>query len=85
MSAIDVSKCPKNIPVKIYDANDELIVETDNDLVFNWVCAEIKEKQLSGCYIIFQGEKIRVDRNGTPECYPDGLFEHLADQLFRLC
>ena len=85
MSAIDISRGPQNIPVKIYLANDELIVETDDDLVFNWVCAEIKEKQLSGCYIIFQGEKIRVDRNGTPECYPDGFFEHLADQLFRLC
>jgi hypothetical protein len=84
MRAIDISKCPKNIPVKIYDANDELIVETDDDLVFNWVRAEIKEKQLSGCYIIFQGEKIRVDRNGTPECYPDGFFEYLTDQLCRL-
>ena len=85
MSAIDVSKCPKNIPVKIYDANDELIVETDDDLVFNWVCAKIKEKQLSGWYIILKNKKIRVDRNGTPECYPDGFFEHLTDQLFRLC
>ena len=84
-TVIDVNKCPKNIPVTIYDCNDELIVETDNDLVFDWVRAEIKEKSLEGCYLIFKGEKIRLDRNGTPECYPDGLFEYLTDQLVRLC
>lgn len=82
---IDLEKCPKNHPAKIFYEDGTLIVETADETTFNYVRAEIKEYQIRGCYIEYKGQKIRVDRNGTPEEYPDDeFFEANTSQLFRL-
>lgn len=82
---IDISKCPKNHPAKIFYADGTLIVETADELMFNYVRAEIKEHQIKGCYIEYKGQKIRIDREGNIEDYPDDeFFEANTSQLFRL-
>lgn len=81
---INIDKCPMNEYVNIYDNEDNLICHTNDDLQFNWVRAEIKEKKLKGCYLIFRDQKIEISEYGDPYDYPHGLFEFNADQLFRL-
>lgn len=81
---IDSDACPSNEHVEIYDNEDNLIVRTNSDLEFNWVRAEIKEKNLKGCYLIFRGKKIEINENGDLVEYPHGLFEYNGEQLCRM-
>ena len=81
---IDELKCPKNEYVDIYDNEDRRITRTNEDVTFNWVRAEIKEKQLKGCYLIFHGQRINIDHAGNLYDYPDGLFDENTNQLCRL-
>lgn len=46
--------------------------------------AQIKELQLSGYFCVFEGKKIRIDRNGTQEEYPKNMFQELTDCYMRL-
>lgn len=45
---------------------------------------QIKESQETGYYAVFKGQKIRIDKNGTQEDYPRGMFDLLSDLYFRL-
>jgi len=83
-SIIDKINCPVNEYVEIYDNENNLIIRTNSDLEFNWVRAEIKEKNLKGCYLIFRGEKIEINENGDLVEYPHGLFEYNGEQLCRM-
>ena len=60
---IDINKCPMNDYVNIYDNENNLICHTNSDLEFNWVRAEIKEKKLKGCYLIYKDQKIEMQIN----------------------
>ena len=57
---------------------------TVNQYEFLDVLVQIKEKQLSGYYIVYNKEKIRIDRNGTLEYYPAGLFDLLSYYYSKL-
>ena len=81
---IDINKCPMNDYVNIYDNEDNLICHTNDDLQFNWVRAEIKEKKLKGCYLIYKDQKIEISEHGDPYEYPHGLFELNGIQLCRM-
>ena len=84
MEKIDISKCPKDKPAKIFYPDGELIVETDNPIVFEWIRLQIKEQQLSGCYIEFEDYRLTIDRNGTLSDYPEGLFDTYQKILIQL-
>lgn len=81
---IDMSKCPVEEYIDMYYPDGTLIVHTNSDLTYNYVRTEIKEKQPKGCYIVFKGEKIRLDRNNTEEHFPDSMMDKVTEQLFRL-
>lgn len=55
-----------------------------NEYEFLDARAQIKELQESGYYAIFNGKKIRIDKNGTQEEYPIGMFDQLGDTYLRL-
>jgi hypothetical protein len=55
-----------------------------NEYEFLDAKAQIKEMQETGYYAIFEGKKIRIDRNGTQEEYPIGMFDQLSDMYLRL-
>ena len=80
-SLIDLSKCPKNEKVKVYDSEDKLICETDNSLVFTYVRAEIAKHGYEGCYVIFRGERLSINPTGQLEDWPNGLFDEELDML----
>lgn len=80
-SLIDLSKCPKNEKVKVYDSEGKLICETDNSLVFTYVRTEIAKHGYEGCYITFKGERINIDSTGQLEDWPNGLFNEELNML----
>jgi len=81
---IDISNCPKNPPAKFFEPDGTLITETDDEKLFYYIRACIKEGQLSGYYIEFNGERVSIDRNGNLSHYPDGMFEVITDLALKL-
>lgn len=81
---IDMKKCPCEKYVDIFYPDGTLIVHTNNRLVYDWVRLQIKEKQLIGCYLMFQGQRISLDRNGTEGDYPEGLMDEGTKVLLQL-
>ena len=69
--------------VDFYD-QDETYLGKVNEYEFLDVLVQIKENQYSGYYIIFEAQKIRIDKNGTLEDYPIGLFDLLTDLRLKL-
>lgn len=75
---------PKEEFVSIYNPKDKLIASTNDKILFDYIRFQIEEKQLSGYYLLFKGDKIRIDKNGTLECYPKGLFDKLFGIQLKL-
>lgn len=69
--------------VEIYQPNNELLGIV-NYYEFLDLLVQIKNKQTQGYYIIFNSKKIRIDRNGTLEEYPEGLFDIHINYLSQL-
>ena len=68
----------------IYKPNAELLIHTNDLLIFDDIRLQISEKQMNGYYVIFHDEKIAIDRNGTLEKWPNGLFDKHEDILSKL-
>ena len=50
------------------------------------VRCQIKKEQEKGYYMMFQGQKILFDKNGTEDQYPEGYFGDIeTDYLLELC
>lgn len=79
MTLIDIEKCPKNKPVKVFYPDGTLITETADDVMFAYILTCIKAHQLNDCYVEFQGEKIMIHKDGYLEKYPIGLFDALTN------
>ena len=80
---INMSECPKNPMVSVYDSDDNLITETDSDLTFTWIRSQIRKKGLRGYYIIYNNTHYDIDHKCNLE-WPDGLFEKLIDCMYDL-
>ena len=79
-----VARDIKNEYCSIYKPNDELLVCTNNQLVYTDILVQIKEKQVDGYYIKFLGKRIPIDKNGTLKEYPDGLFDKYTELIAKL-
>lgn len=74
------TKLPDILPVEVYDPEDNLIVTTTDEILFSYIRAQIKQLNVEGFYIIFDGGKIPINRDGNLPFYPDNLFP-LYDEL----
>ena len=63
---------------------DDVHLGNLNEYEFLDAKAQIKEQRLTGYYCVFEGVKIRIDRNGTQEEYPENMFNQLRDCYMRL-
>jgi hypothetical protein len=80
----------KDIPVEkhpLYSPKHELLGYVDY-FQFLDVRIQIKEQKLEGYYIVFtedkQDRQIMITSDGGTDCYPQGFFSLLDDQLDRL-
>ena len=69
--------------LEVYTPNNELIGVV-NEYEFLDIRVQIKKAQVFGYYIIFKGEKVRIDRNGELESYPIGLLDTMTNYYMDL-
>ena len=69
--------------VDIYGPGD-VFIGTFNEYEFLDFRVQIKKNQVNCYYLIFNGEKIRIDRNGELEKYPVGMMDTITDLLVKL-
>ena len=73
-----------NLPTaKIYDNEDNYLGETNNVVILDDFRRQIKNEQATGYYMIYEGEKIKFDRNGTPQDFP-AVFDTYTNILLDL-
>lgn len=81
---IDMSQCPVEKCVKIFEPDGKLLVETNDIITYTWVRTQIKEKKLYGYYIEFEDMKINIDARGTEAYFPEGMMDLHTKLMFEL-
>ena len=82
---IDITQCPQEEYVDIYNPDGTLLVHTNNLLLFDWICLQIKKRQETGYTVKFDNKIIEVDKNGALQDYPDGIIgSKMTDVLLEL-
>ena len=66
--------------VDVYRPNGELLVSTDNILIFNEILVQINKKSINGYYIVFHGKRYEIDKFGDIANCP-GLFGQIDRQM----
>ena len=69
--------------VDVYGSGDAFL-GTLNEYELLDFRVQIKENRATGYYLIHNGEKIRIDQNGKPESWPDGLLDTMPNLLVKL-
>ena len=59
----------------LYDKNDNMIGQILNTVALVDVCAQIKKKKLSGYYIMFNGKKLKIRKDGNIRHPPKGFYD----------
>jgi len=89
---LDLNVPVEKVYVKVYNPNDTLLIETNNDNLVTKIRCQIKERKLEGFYLTFIDPKdkteikISIDSNGRFDCpdgvyYPLNLTEKLSENL----
>lgn len=74
----------KDIPCDLYNEQGEHIGAITTELQLYDVRLQIKEKALTGYYIIFQNKRILINKDGSIDYWPDGFFDKLQNKLDKL-
>jgi hypothetical protein len=72
---ITINKNLKDIPVSLYDNENNLIGTIETNEEFMDIRLQIKNQKLTGYYFMFKDQKINIDQNGECENYPSGFFD----------
>lgn len=83
---IDMSKCPVDEYASVYYPDGTLIVETNNELEFNYVRLQITLYNIEGCYVYFRNKKYEITSYGTIPEWPKRLFdnnERIASEILK--
>jgi len=68
---IDLTNCPREVPVSFYRPDGTLLITTDSVQMMYYILSQIREQHLSG-YKMAQGDK-------TDEITPDGKWKNTLD------
>lgn len=80
---IKIERINENEHVPLY-FNETLVGYIENQLEYLKARGDIKDENIYGYYIIFNNEKIKIDKNGNLEKEPANLFPKFLDYLVRL-
>ena len=69
--------------MEVYSPDGELL-GTVNEYEFLDIRVQIKKAQIFGYYVVFNSIKVRIDRNGELESYPDGLMDTMNNFYMEL-
>jgi len=68
----------------LYNPDDEWIGQIESTLQLYDVRLQIKNKGVSGYYVLYHGQKIRIDKFGNVEKWPIGFYDKHETQLIGL-
>lgn len=69
---------------KLYDKDDKLVGEITSLLQLDDIRIQIKKEKVSGYYVIWNDQKIRIDKFGYLEDWPRGFYDNMDKQLDEL-
>lgn len=69
--------------VSVYDPEGSFM-GTANEYELLDLRVQIREANVSGYFLLFNGKKIRIDRKGELEDYPKGLLDTMSNFYFKL-
>ncbi len=78
---------PLNDEIIIVDSEGDILLSTRNELLFNSIRAQIKDKQLVGYTILHKQSKIPIGKDGGVSHWPNGMFSEntrLLNYLFDI-
>lgn len=89
---LDLNVPIEKVYVKVYNPNNTLLIETNDDNLITKIRCQIKERKLEGFYLTFTDPdnktetKISIDSNGRFDClegiyYPLNLTEKLSEKF----
>jgi hypothetical protein len=89
---LDLNIPVEKVYVKVYNPDNTLLIETNDDNLITKIRCQIKERKLEGFYLTFMNPedktetKISIDSNGRFDCpngvyYPLNLTEKLSEKL----
>lgn len=84
MKIIINNSVPDSEICELFDPNGEKVGDILNIYGFYRVRVEIAEKQLSGYYIVWKGQKLPITTGGRIWPWPDGFSDFLENHLFKL-
>jgi hypothetical protein len=63
--------------------NDKSLGLLNQDEHYDLRC-QVKEKQITGCYLVFNNTKIEITKDGSLTLHPQGLYDTSTKLLNRL-
>lgn len=63
---------------------DDVFIGIINEYEFLDFRVKIKEEGVFGYYVIFKGTKVRLDKKGELDVYPDGLLDTMTSFYMKL-
>lgn len=79
----DIKSC--EYPCFLYSPDGEFIGQINNYEQYLDVKLQIKEQQVSGYYVSFCGDIVKLDKNGTEDHFPDGFWgDKMSNLLIQL-
>ena len=78
---INIIREPQSV---LYDPDGKFIGVIESNLELLGVRVQIKEQQLTGYMVQWEGYTIHIDRNGNLDIYPDGFYTDYTDLLLAL-
>lgn len=74
----------KGTTCELYDPADNLLGTIDSELVLNDIRIQIQKEGTKGYYIVWDDEKLRIDKYGNLDNWPEGFFDTVEKQYMTL-
>lgn len=71
-------------PTMEFYSPEGIFIGIINEYEFLDARVQIKNEQVFGYYVIFEGTKVILDKNGELEEYPLGLLDTMTDSYMKL-
>lgn len=84
MEEIKINNNIKEDHVSLYNPKGKLIGIIKNELAFNDVRIQIKNKKIKGYYIVWEGQSYQINSNGKLDNFPFELYRTYEKQLCKL-
>lgn len=83
---IDITKCPTEDYVDVYNPNGTVLVRTNDEVMFSYIRHEIAKNRYEGYYVVFHDKKSMINHYGVVEDWDKDMFKwnsHFSGEILR--